>query len=300
LRTTNERIIVLSLYFSLSLFGCAPSHVSSPPSKLWMSAHRGDRDTGEENSERSIRSAAMKGAEIIEIDVRRTAGGELVLFHDKRLSEHNSNGPPELWGREVASLSKSERASVRVHGKEEMRTLPWLVRRRDLFGRSILTLDLKGVTKQLLDDVASLLLEERATDRIVLQCPHPRCHSYLRHRYPNLKVLFRAHSPREARASLCHRPYVVQGDPEWLDEELISEIKSSGALVLVKALGPQCDEPATWDSLYARGVDIILTDYPGLLKEARTKKGTGKHSSCPGLQLDRGNGTRLPFRDVAK
>jgi glycerophosphoryl diester phosphodiesterase len=45
-------------------------------------AHRGLYDGGFENSLSSISLSVQKGIEYIEIDVRKTADGELILFHD--------------------------------------------------------------------------------------------------------------------------------------------------------------------------------------------------------------------------
>ena len=50
-----------------------------------LSAHRGDSSTFRENTLPAVRSAIAKGADIVEIDVRLTADGDVVVLHDSTL-----------------------------------------------------------------------------------------------------------------------------------------------------------------------------------------------------------------------
>jgi glycerophosphoryl diester phosphodiesterase len=51
-------------------------------------AHRGIHDTGAvENTLEAFRLAVAAGADMIELDVRRTAAGELVILHDHKLGQ---------------------------------------------------------------------------------------------------------------------------------------------------------------------------------------------------------------------
>jgi glycerophosphoryl diester phosphodiesterase len=62
--------------------------------------HRGSRDPGPENSVAAVDAALAAGADGVEIDVRRSADGELVVVHDARL--------PRLGGRAVLRRSTAE------------------------------------------------------------------------------------------------------------------------------------------------------------------------------------------------
>lgn len=68
------------------------------PAPARVCAHRGDSSTFRENTLPAIRSAIDKGADIVEIDVRLTADGEVVVLHDATLER--------LWGdpRAVSSV----------------------------------------------------------------------------------------------------------------------------------------------------------------------------------------------------
>ncbi|MDX6356520.1 MAG: glycerophosphoryl diester phosphodiesterase, partial [Streptomyces sp.] len=65
-------------------------------------AHRGDPYHHRENTLSSVRSALVKGADVVEIDVQLTRDGVPVLLHDPTLER--------LWGRPkpVASLTAAE------------------------------------------------------------------------------------------------------------------------------------------------------------------------------------------------
>lgn len=67
----------------------------SPTFKVWLCSHRGNTQKGiiegiPENSLRAIDYAIIAGAEIVEIDVRSTLDGVLVLMHDKTIDRTTS------------------------------------------------------------------------------------------------------------------------------------------------------------------------------------------------------------------
>lgn len=71
-------------------------------------AHRGASVVAPENTEVAIRKAFRMGAKVIEFDVRGTADGSLVLFHDDKLER--------LAGREgsIESITSEEVSSLEV------------------------------------------------------------------------------------------------------------------------------------------------------------------------------------------
>jgi glycerophosphoryl diester phosphodiesterase len=62
--------------------------------------HRGSRDPGPENTVAAVDAALAAGADGVEIDVRRSADGDLVVVHDARL--------PRLGGRAVIRRSTAD------------------------------------------------------------------------------------------------------------------------------------------------------------------------------------------------
>jgi len=70
-----------------------PIDTSVHNSGVQISAHRGDSSRFRENTLPAIRSAVAAGAEFVEIDVRLTSDGAVVVLHDATLAR--------LWGRNV-------------------------------------------------------------------------------------------------------------------------------------------------------------------------------------------------------
>src|SRR5690349_20560695 len=63
-----------------------PVPLQPPPvGQPWVVAHRGASHVAPENTLSALRSALAAGAEMVEVDVRRTADGALVLLHDQSL-----------------------------------------------------------------------------------------------------------------------------------------------------------------------------------------------------------------------
>lgn len=65
--------------------------------ELKLIAHRGGRGFGKDNTLEAMESAARSGVRMIEADVRITADGELVVYHDAM-----------VWGRMVSRLTAEE------------------------------------------------------------------------------------------------------------------------------------------------------------------------------------------------
>jgi glycerophosphoryl diester phosphodiesterase len=79
-------------------------------------AHRGDPIAERENTLRSFAAAVRAGADMVEIDLRRSRDGEIVVLHDPTLAR--------LWGveRAVADLDVDELAAI-GHGDVRIPTL---------------------------------------------------------------------------------------------------------------------------------------------------------------------------------
>ncbi|MGF7236024.1 MAG: glycerophosphodiester phosphodiesterase [Frankia sp.] len=74
--------------------------------------HRGSRVPGPENTVASIDAALSAGADGVEIDVRRSADGDLVVVHDSRL--------PRLGGRPVIRRGTAELAARGIPRLDEV------------------------------------------------------------------------------------------------------------------------------------------------------------------------------------
>jgi glycerophosphoryl diester phosphodiesterase len=75
-------------------------------------AHRGDPVAERENTLPAFTAAVREGADMVELDLRRTRDGEIVVLHDATLSR--------LWGDE-RNVADVDLASLREIGNGEMR-----------------------------------------------------------------------------------------------------------------------------------------------------------------------------------
>ena len=86
-------------------------------------AHRGDSGLFRENTILAIQSAISKGAQIVEIDVRLTSDGQVVVLHDPTLER--------MWGIDTPAIEMSW-AQIQELGNDDLR-IPLLSRVLSLF-----------------------------------------------------------------------------------------------------------------------------------------------------------------------
>ncbi len=66
--------------------------------KILIAAHRGDWRNAPENSLRAFVSAVAMGADIVELDLKKTKDGEIVIMHDETINRtSNGKGKPEEY-----------------------------------------------------------------------------------------------------------------------------------------------------------------------------------------------------------
>jgi glycerophosphoryl diester phosphodiesterase len=71
-------------------------------------AHRGGGGNAPENTLEAFRNSIANGADILEIDVRATADGELVVFHDST-TNRTTNLPAKISELTLAELKTTRR-----------------------------------------------------------------------------------------------------------------------------------------------------------------------------------------------
>ncbi len=95
-------------------------------------AHRGASVAAPENTLAAVRAAAAQGADMVEVDVRRTSDGALVLVHDATLTRttdaarvHPSRGPWRVGDLTLAEVRRLDAGSTHsaVHAGEPVPTL---------------------------------------------------------------------------------------------------------------------------------------------------------------------------------
>lgn len=239
--------------------GYAPTYRGRPgPLAI---AHRGGAGLAAENTLEAFRRSHALGIRYLETDVRCTADGGLVAFHDARLDR-----VAPVRGR-VRSRTLAELTRLPVLGGGPILPLADLL---DAFPDSCLTVDIKDPA--VIEPLARLLLDTGAVDRV---CAAAARGAWLRALRlltgPELctalswrELLRLAADPRGryGDATFAHVPLRLGRVPVFRDD-LVARAHDAGVRVIVWTV----DEPATMHRLLDHGVDGIITDRPDLLRD---------------------------------
>ncbi|GHH79473.1 glycerophosphoryl diester phosphodiesterase [Streptomyces sulfonofaciens] len=237
--------------------------MNHPVTRPLVYAHRGARAEEPENTLRSYRRALALGADGIELDVRVSADGHLVVIHDKNVDRTTDGSGPiaELTLAEIKELDagQGERiptfdeamevcgdlVQVEIKALEAVQALAERERRTPLPGQVVLT----SFSRTAVEEAARLL-------------PHvPR--GLISH-HPGAEML---QSALDLKATwVC-----PELKPE-LTRELVDRCHAAGVQV---DAWPAADRGNT--RLFADiGADAVTTDHPGRIAEWLTEGDTGR------------------------
>ncbi len=259
--------------------GGAPTHpgVELPP--RGVAAHRGGAHTRPENTLAAFREALRLGAHQIELDVRRTADGELVVIHDETLDRTtNGHGPVARWT--LAALRRLDAGSS--YGPAFAgEPIPTLAEALSLMPQDVwLNVQIKR-GEPIAAQAARLLVEQRRTHQAFLACGNAAARE-ARGVHVGLQIcnLVRRRSREEYLQHALEtgadfiQLHHLRGPPE---PELVARAHAAGLRVNFVG-GP---EPVDLEALFEAGIDFVLVDdVPRALGEARR---LGIEPRSPGL-----------------
>jgi glycerophosphoryl diester phosphodiesterase len=148
-------------------------------------AHRGVDLNVPENSEASLVEAQRLGFLAVEIDVRKTKSGELVLFHDKSARRGLGLNVPfsELTWERVKGCK------LLFEGKATTNSVPTLREVFQKFGKTLrFYLDMKNKGFKDADQIVTLIDEFGLYDRTILASVDPLFIAYVEHKYPKVNT----------------------------------------------------------------------------------------------------------------
>ena len=137
----------------------------NPKSKyVFVVAHRADWRNFPENSLEAIESAIQMGVDIVELDVHRTADGELVVCHDRTI-DRTTNGKGKINELTLDYIrSRNLRAGHRALTRYKM---PTLAEALDVCnGRVLINID-KGINYY--DQILDMLVERKMVDQVIIK-----------------------------------------------------------------------------------------------------------------------------------
>lgn len=236
-----------------------------PEAQPVMVAHRGGIVEGvPENTLAAFRAAAAAGVQAIEVDLRATRDGAIVILHDATL-DRTTNGKGALSERTLAEVRALDAGrGERVPLFEEALALA----RRE---RVKLLLDIKeapGLDKR---RIVRMVEEHGAVLDVIVGPRTVEDLREFRRLNPNLRTLGFIATPGEMEAFVAAGVDVIRLWPKWMEADagLLARAKRTGRAVWVTA----GDAPrADLERLVRMGVDGMLGDRPALLKEIETER----------------------------
>lgn len=167
-----KRFILSIMFVAVALIAVAESRTDkllrelhNPKSDyVFVIAHRADWRNFPENSLEAIESAIAMGVDIVELDVHRTADGEIVVCHDKTINR-TTNGKGKIS--ELTFDYIRSRYLRAGHGATTRYKMPTLAEALDVCkGRVMINLD-KAVNYY--DQIMEMLVERKMADQVIMK-----------------------------------------------------------------------------------------------------------------------------------
>jgi glycerophosphoryl diester phosphodiesterase len=266
-------------------------HGASAP-RVALFAHRGEHRHHPENTLPAIQGAIEAGADFVELDVRTTADGALVLMHDRTV-ERTTDGHglvAELTLEQVKALDPGAKfapgfAGTRVPTFDEALGLAR--------GRIGVYVDVKAVRAE---DLVAALERHAMQDRVVIYAD-PAFLGQIVVLRPALRVMPEAENAAELERLLEQLPLRVAAFGERdFDDATLAVARRARIDIFVDRLG-KADSPDAWRAAIERGATGIQTDFPA---ELRALLRAYRSFSAPAESRDpAGRASPGPHRDGA-
>jgi glycerophosphoryl diester phosphodiesterase len=225
-------------------------------------AHRGDHTHVPENTLASIREAIRCGVDYVEIDLRTTKDGYLVLSHDgsvERMTGSKGN-IKDLTLAEIKQLkvTSPDSSSGIIYRIPEFRDVLWLCK-----GRMNIYLDFKDAD---VGQTWSQIQEASMERRVVVYLNKPEQYHLWREAAPRMPLMTslpdNAKTPEEAARFLQKKPVEVLDNV--YDTTLLSVTRQYGVAVWLDVQSDK-EGPAAWEKVLGNGIQGMQTDHPEAL-----------------------------------
>jgi glycerophosphoryl diester phosphodiesterase len=231
-------------------------------------AHRGEHLRHPENTLPAYQAAVDLGVDFIEVDVRTSSDGHLVVMHDGTVdSRTNGTGAiAKMTLQEIRALDAGIKFAPQFAGTK----VPTFDEVLELArGRVGIYVDAKQVSAS---DLVAALDRHKMLGKVVVYGGIPLLKEIAALR-PEVKGMPEAVNLEVLRTAIqTLRPRVIAFYARDFTDELIAMAKKTGADIYVDRLGP-ADTPEFWQDAIDRGATGIQTDRPAALLEYLRAKG---------------------------
>ncbi|AWV97055.1 glycerophosphodiester phosphodiesterase family protein [Arcticibacterium luteifluviistationis] len=245
-------------------------------SKVLVAAHRAAHNFAPENSLLSVENAIKEGIDIIEIDVKTSKDGVVMLMHDGTI-DRTTNGTGKLENYTFEELRKLRLKNADgTLSKHQIPTLEEVLHLAN--GHILIDLDLKLKNiKPVIVDVQRTSMQKQVfffdSDYSVLK--------KIKRIDPSLYLMPRTHSDKEvAKAIRIFDPVIIHIDPSFYTKALVDDLKSKNIKVWINAFGKVDKSLAEGSNdllmdFLKNGANVLQTDQPE--KMLKSLKSAGLH-----------------------
>ena len=217
----------------------------------WNIGHRGASGLEPENTLRSFRRAEEVGADALELDLRVTRDGHLVVLHDPTV-DRTTNGTGPVHGLTLAEVQRLD------GGMGE--GIPTF---REALGVTILPIQAELKVGEAAEPLARVILEEDVAERVMPISFDPEALRRLKRALPDQPVgLIRSGAPSEtAELALAVGADLVSLQWAYLTADAVERCRRAD----LKVTAWTVNEPWQMRRAIELGVKGIVTDRPDLL-----------------------------------
>lgn len=235
-------------------------------------AHRGFHVDTPENTIESLRKAIELGVDYVEVDIRTTLEGELVVMHDANL-ERTTNGK----GR-VSAISTIDFKNLKIKGTDISPPTfsSFLMEAKDKIN---LYLDIKEADPE---KILIFLEKYQMREKVVIYCSSQQVFQWKK-LAPTIPVIISPTSnnktPSEFEAFvLSFQASVLDGSIKTYSLEILEKLKEINIPVWLDTLGND-DNAQTWEAAIGLNIKALQTDKPKELMEYLSKRSLRYKSS---------------------
>lgn len=225
-------------------------------------AHRGANHAAPENTLAAIREAVELGADIVELDVRQTRDGHLILMHNATVSHttHGQGKVSELTLEQLKALDAGAWFGEAFKGEK----VPTLEEALDVIrGKAAPDFDLKSATPEVFIKALHAEFKKNPSlfEQAAMYCSNLPLRAKVLELEPRLRIRPALKNGIEGLPELLQQYGKPIVNIEWVDfsEELIRQVHLAGCLAVVNTHGPN-DTPEKMSLAIEAGADIIMTD----------------------------------------
>ncbi len=220
-------------------------------------SHRGEHLRHPENTLPAWRAAVEAGADFIEIDVRTTSDGKLVIMHDSTV-DRTTDGHGEVAALSFAEIRKLD-AGAKFDPGFKGTPVPTFDEAMEFArGRIGIYIDAKRISAA---DLVAVVRRYGMEDRVVVY-GSLNLHRGIRTLEPRIRIMPEAVSVEVSNKFIPElKPAVIAFDARDFRDEILAVAREAKAGIYVDRPGP-ADTPEFWEDAVRRGATGIQTDHP--------------------------------------